>query len=167
MFIYSMEKELHQYIVDNFTDFFDFNYSFSEFTVASGRIDIIGKKDDVIYVVELKMDIVNEKTIEQLSRYLMDVQYLSPGQEVIGIAAAPDIKDGLEIPFSNIELMKLDNVELNSRAIKRPVTFTIDGDIIDRLRALSKETHIPQTKLANMAIDEFLDKKEKEGEVSV
>lgn len=159
MFIYSKEKELHQHIVDNFLDFFDFNYLSSEFTVDSGRIDIIGTKDNVVYVVELKRDIVDEKTIEQLSRYLMDVQFLYPGQEVIGIAAAPDIKEGLEIPFSNIELMKLDNVELNSRAIKRPVTFTIDENIIERLRSLSKETHIAQARLANMAIDEFLDKK--------
>ena len=162
MFIYSKEKELHQHIVDNFLDFFDFNYLSSEFTVDSGRIDIIGTKDNVVYVVELKRDIVNEKTIEQLSGYLMDVQFIYPDQEVIGIAAAPDIKEGLEIPFSNIELMKLDNVELNSRAIKRSVTFTIDEDIIDRLKALSKRTHIPRTRLAQMAIDEFITKKEKE-----
>ena len=162
MFIYSKEKELHQHIVDNFLDFFDFNYLSSEFTVDSGRIDIIGTKDNVVYVVELKRDIVNEKTIEQLSSYLMDVQFLYPGKEVIGIAAAPDIKEGLEIPFSNIELMKLDNVELNSRAMKRLVTFKIDENIIDRLRILSKETHIPQTRLTKLALDEFITKKEKE-----
>ena len=46
--------------------------------------------------------------------------------------------------------------------MKKPVTFTIDENIIDRLRALSKETHIAQAKLASMAIDEFITKKEKE-----
>jgi len=46
--------------------------------------------------------------------------------------------------------------------MKKPVTFTIDENIVDRLRALSKETHIPQAKLASMAIDEFITKKEKE-----
>ena len=162
MFIYSKEKELHQHIVDNFLDFFDFNYLYSEFTVDSGRVDIIGTRDNEVYVVELKRDIVNEKTIEQLSRYLMDVQLLYPGQEVIGIAAAPDVKEGLEIPFSNIELMKLNNVELNSKALKRPVTFTIEESIIDRLRKLSKDTHIPQARLVQMAIDEYVTKKEKE-----
>src|SRR5699024_12692634 len=114
MFIYSKEKELHQHIVDNFLDFFDFNYLSSEFTVDSGRIDIIGTKDNVVYVVEVKRDIVNDKIIEQLSSYLMDVQFIYSGKEIIGIAATPDIKESVEITFSNIQLMKLDNVILNS-----------------------------------------------------
>src|SRR5699024_3656170 len=160
MFIYSKEKELHQHIVDNFLDFFDFNYLSSEFTVDSGRIDIIGTKDNVVYVVELKRDIVNDKTIEQLSSYLMDVQFLYPGKEIIGIAAAPDIKEGLEIPFSNIELMKLDNVELNS--MRKSVSFVFDKELIDRLKKLSEETYIPQARLAALALDEFISKKEKE-----
>ena len=43
--------------------------------------------------------------------------------------------------------------------MKKAVTFTLDEETIERLRELSKETHIAQARLANMAIDEFLDKK--------
>ena len=50
--------------------------------------------------------------------------------------------------------------------MKKAVTFTLDEETIKKLRELSKETHIAQAKLANIAIDEFLDKKEREGEVS-
>src|SRR5699024_8231003 len=124
------------------------NYLSSEFTVDSGRIDIIGTKDNVVYVVELKRDIVNDKTIEQLSSYLMDVQFLYPGKEIIGIAAAPDIKEGLEIPFSNIELMKLDNVELNSR--RKSVSFVFDKELIDRLKKTIRRNSHPTSEACSV-----------------
>lgn len=46
--------------------------------------------------------------------------------------------------------------------MKKPVTFTIEESVIDRLRKLSKDTHIPQARLVQMAIDEYVTKKEKE-----
>lgn len=139
MFTYSREKELHEYIVDNFLDFFDFEYLSSEFTIDSGRVDILGMKDDVIYVVELKRDKVTQSTIEQLSNYLPDIELSHPDKEVIGIAAAPYIDYDLEIPSPNINTMKLKNVELSLEGMKQKKSFTLDADVYEKLKELAEK----------------------------
>lgn len=161
MFTYSREKELHEYIVDNFLDFFDFEYLSSEFTIDSGRVDILGMKDDIIYVVELKRDKVAQSTIEQLSNYLPDIELLHPDKEVIGIAAAPYIDYDLEMPSPNINTMKLKNVELSLEGMKQRQSFTFDKELIDRLKKVSKDTGIPQARIVSDAIEVKL--KELEG----
>ena len=154
MFTYSREKELHEYIVDNFLDFFDFEYLSSEFTIDSGRVDILGMKDDIIYVVELKRDKVTQSTIRQLSNYLPDIELLHPDKEVIGIAAAPYIDYDLEIPSPNINTMKLNNVELSLEGMKQRQSFTFDKKTIDLLKKTSEKTDIPQSRIAERAIIE-------------
>ena len=154
MFTYSREKELHEYIVDNFLDFFDFEYLSSEFTINSGRVDILGMKDDVIYVVELKRDKVTQSTIKQLSNYLPDIELLHPDKKVIGIAAAPYIDYDLEIPSPNINTMKLNNVELSLAGMKQRQSFTFDEETIKLLKEASNKTDIPQSRIAEKAITE-------------
>ena len=145
---------MHEYIVDNFPDFFDFEYLSSEFTIDSGRVDILGMKDDVIYVVELKRDKVTQSTIKQLSNYLPDIELLHPDKEVIGIAAAPYIDYDLEIPSPNINTMKLNNVELSLVGMKQRQSFTFDEETIKLLKEASDKTDIPQSRIAEKAIRE-------------
>lgn len=42
---------------------------------------------------------------------------------------------------------------------KTPITIGIDNEIYEKLKAYSEETMIPQTRLINKALQEFLDKK--------
>ena len=42
--------------------------------------------------------------------------------------------------------------------MKIRVTYTLDEDLIERLRCASEETMIPQSKIVNEAIKEYLDK---------
>lgn len=51
------------------------------------------------------------------------------------------------------------------KKMKRLVSFRFEEELVERLKKLSEETYIPQTKLAELAIVEFVEKKEKEGEV--
>ena len=158
MFTYSREKELHEYIVDNFPDFFDFEYLSSEFTIDSGRVDILGMKDDVIYVVELKRDKVTQSTIEQLSNYLPDIELLNPDKEVIGIAAAPYIDYDLEIPSPNINTMKLKNVELSLEGMKQKKSFTLDADVYEKLKELAEKDDRSVSQQLNKLLKDYLKK---------
>lgn len=42
--------------------------------------------------------------------------------------------------------------------MKKPVTYTIDNEVITRLKELSKKTMAPQSRLVEAAILEYLDK---------
>lgn len=46
--------------------------------------------------------------------------------------------------------------------MKKIITFRLEEEMIERLRRLSKETYIPQVKLAEMAIEDLIKKKEEE-----
>lgn len=46
--------------------------------------------------------------------------------------------------------------------MRKSVSFVFDKELIDRLKKLSEETYIPQARLAALALDEFITKKEKE-----
>lgn len=43
---------------------------------------------------------------------------------------------------------------------KKRVTYTLDEELIERLRDVSEKTMIPQAKIVNEAIIEYLDKME-------
>lgn len=165
MFTYKTEKELHEYLVKHFNDFFDFDYISSEFIITSGRIDILGKDDNTIYVVELKRDFVTNATIEQLSNYIPEIQSLNPDKVVLGIAVAPKIDDKVNIDSlpSNITIKTLDNVkfiEPEHNFTKKRITFTLDEKIIKELKETSERTMIPQARIVEQAIIDFLKKLE-------
>ena|SRR5699024_4854437 len=146
MFTYTKEKELHDYIANNFAEFFAFDYLSSEYAVSSGRIDMLGTKDNTLYVIELKRDIVTQSTIEQLSRYLSDIAVLHPDKEVIGIAAAPVVDTSLIIDDHPIETLEIKGVKLLS--VPRSVGFTLDGDLIERMKRITDEVGISQSRIA-------------------
>lgn len=163
MFTYSTEKELHEFIVNNFNLYFDFTYNSSEYIVQGGRVDILGIDDNAVYVIEIKRDIVTQKTIEQLSAYLPQIKLQSNSREVYGIAAAPQIDSRLDIDLlpKNISIKVLDNVEFirpESHITRQRVTFTFDEELINYLKEVSEKTMIPQSRLAEQAIKEYLDK---------
>ena len=151
MFTYTKEKELHDYIANNFAEFFAFDYLSSEYAVSSGRIDMLGTKDNTLYVIELKRDIVTQSTIEQLSRYLSDIAVLHPDKEVIGIAAAPVVDTSLIIDDHSIETLEIKGVKLLS--VPKSVGFTLDGDLIERMKRITDEVGISQSRIASDGIE--------------
>lgn len=44
---------------------------------------------------------------------------------------------------------------------KKRVTYTFDVELIERLKSMSEKTMIPQSRLAEQAIKEYLEKMEK------
>ena len=46
--------------------------------------------------------------------------------------------------------------------MKKKVVFEFEQELIERLRELSKETYIPQVRIMQMALEKFMDEKEKE-----
>lgn len=42
---------------------------------------------------------------------------------------------------------------------KKRVTFTLDEDLIKKLKKKSEETHIPQAKIVTLALEAYLSKK--------
>ena len=45
--------------------------------------------------------------------------------------------------------------------MKKRVTFTFDVELIDKLKAMSEKTMIPQSRLAEQAIKEYLEEMER------
>lgn len=163
LFTYTKEKELHEYIVEHFDRYFDFDYISSEFIIESGRVDIIGQSDNIIYVIEIKRDIITDSTIEQLTGYVIDMQRRKPHKRVEGIAIAPTIdKDiNLSLISDNITLKTIDDVRYvpsQSNSTRKRITFTLDEEKLDQLKLVSNLTDIPQSRLVEQAIKDVLKK---------
>lgn len=43
---------------------------------------------------------------------------------------------------------------------RKAVTFVIDKELAERLRAVSKQTYIPQAKIVSLALEEYIKKLE-------
>lgn len=163
MFTYSKEKELHEHIVEHFKNYFDFNYVSSEFIISSGRVDIIGKDDSTIYIVEIKRDYITTSTIQQLANYIPDIQRMNPTKTIKGIAVAPYIDDKVNLeslPY-NITIQTIDDVtfkEPEHHTTKKRVTFTLDDELLKQLKSISSATSIPQARIVEQAIKEYLEK---------
>lgn len=163
MFTYSKEKELHEYIVEHFNNYFDFNYVSSEFIISSGRVDIIGKDDNTIYIVEIKRDYITTSTIQQLANYIPDIQRMNPTKTIKGIAVAPYIHDKVnrEALPPNITIQTIDDVtfkEPEHHTTKKRVTFTLDDELLKQLKSISSATSIPQARIVERAILEYITK---------
>lgn len=163
MFTYSKEKELHEFIVDNFNRYFDFEYNSSEYVINGGRVDILGKDDNSIYVIEIKRDIVTDSTLKQLSSYIPTIQEQHPDKEVFGIAVAPAIDKRINLNSlpPNVNIKIIDDVtflEPERNHTKKRVTFTLDEKTIDDLKSVSEQTMIPQARLVEEAIKQIVEK---------
>jgi len=141
MFAYAIERELQDHIVANFSDFFDFRYVGQEVKVKDIRgltVDLVGEDDKTVYLIELKRDIVDISTINQIRRYLK--KYISSsGKDVIGIVAAPEIKESARLsinPDEHIQLVELKNVKYNKKEVKiKGISFTKEMlDKVDNYR---------------------------------
>ena len=157
MFVYSVESELHKHIVDNFNRFFEFDYISSEFIINSGRIDIVGKRDDTLYIVELKRDKIDQQAINQLSNYLSEMKTHRPNENIVGIAAAPRIDELLELGPLPIKTMELKDVRYE--AISRMVV-TLEKDDHERIKELAEKDNRNVSNYMQVLIKEHIEKME-------
>lgn len=159
MFTYKVEKELHSFIVDNFSNYFDFKYIKSEVLLPVGRVDILGEDDTTVYVIEIKRDCVNKAAITQVTGYIPQVELLYPNKKVVGIVVAPVVEKGAADINPDIKIVELTDVNfippVSKSTIKR-ITFTLDEDLIKELKEKSEETHIPQAKIVSLALQDYL-----------
>lgn len=169
MFVYTKEKQLHEFLIDNFNQYFDFTYSGSEVVIPNGRIDLLGEDQSHIYVIEIKRDEVNEFTISQLSSYLPFVRELYPDKKVIGIATAPKVNKKMklfELP-SNVIIKTLNGVKCDESKItkinglrnRKVLSNAVDYELYEGIRELSKETQVPISRLLDEAIEDLLEKR--------
>lgn len=161
MFTYTMEQELHDHLIENFSDYFNFNHVASEMVIPVGRVDILGEDSSTIYVVELKRKEVDLKSIRQVNGYLPYFREKHPGKKVVGIVAAPSINkdvDVYKLPL-DIKVKTLDNVHCNipeftgNSGLRNRGRFstTVDVDLLEGLRQLSEDTMVPISKLLDQA----------------
>lgn len=140
MFGYTKENELHRYIVDNFNNFYDYEYIDSEIYITGGlkskKIDILAKDKDVYYIIELKRDFVNQATINQLSGYIKEMSALHPDKTFRGIASAPKKEKVKYIP-TGIEVKLLDTVEYTNVC----TGVSLPKSIVSKIRMDAKKNH--------------------------
>lgn len=166
MFKFKLEEELQNHILENFGDFYEFDLIGNEITIENGRIDILGKDNDNIYVVELKRAEITVESIEQVSSYLPYVQERHPNKNIIGIVSAPNINrkvDLSKIP-DNIRLKILKNVQCvvktnHQLTERKPLSNAVKIELYDALKQLSEETKVPISKLLDEAIEDLLTKR--------
>lgn len=157
MFIYSVESELHKHIVDNFNKFFEFDYISSEFIINSGRIDIVGKRDETLYIVELKRDKIDQKAINQLSNYLSEMKAQRPNENIVGIAAAPQIDESLELSSLPIKTMELQDVRYESIS---KMVVTLEKEDHERIKELAAKDNRNVSNYMQVLIKEHIERME-------
>lgn len=131
MFKYEFEDELQEYIIKNFNQYFPFMFVANEVSVSSfnKRIDLLGEDENNVYIIELKRDVINNKAIKQLKKYL---SLYKTNKNKIGIAAALRILNDVQIN-ENIFTLKLDNVKYLKRPLKR-IKLNIDKDLLHKVK---------------------------------
>lgn len=131
MFAYTSEKELQDYIIENFSEFFNFKYVSQEFSINNGpEIDLVGEDDNNIYFIELKRVFINRSTVHQVRKYIdtYSSNFLKP---IIGIAASLSFKN------SAIEEVKL-HKDINLVQLKN--VFCTHSNDLDMMLKLSEQT---------------------------
>jgi len=157
IFYFDTERELQDYIINHFNMFFPFRFISQNIPLNStnkrncNTIDIIGQDDNTTYIIELKRDIILPSTMKQLKNYVAQYQSLFPTEKVVGIAAAPEIRNDVKTT-ETLKAQKLKDVYCN--IIK--VTLYLDPDIWKRFRILAVERDRDYSGLVTEALDEYL-----------
>lgn len=119
MFEYRYEKELVDFLVLNFEEYFDFKFIGREIHVKSGYIDLLGEDDDTVYIIEIKKRMINLESLEQAIRYRDSFETKKQKKIVV---AAPEIEKGLmEYVSDEIILMTLEGVKYKEDEVKHPI----------------------------------------------
>ena len=159
MFNYHTERELHNHLIKHFNDFFQCEFLSSEVTFKGGRIDLLGIMDEVLYIIELKRDIVSNNTIKQLRTYL---DRYEPGKKKIGIAAAPGIDSEIDISVldNDIKILKLIDVNWSLKEDTQSTTVVLDKVVNEKLKKIAKECKRSASGQMAFIIEKFIDEYE-------
>ena len=159
MFKYVTESELHDYLVDNFHLYFDFPLKANEYQLSKGRVDFLGDDSETLYVIELKKEIINKHTINQLKRYMKTMSIDFPNRKIKGIATAPEVASTLDVSAlpDNIEIKLLDNVYYHGK-INSCITLT--DTVKEALERIAASENRSLNNLIETILKDYLQKEE-------
>jgi len=155
MFSYKTESELHQYLLSNFSDYFEFSLLADEYELAKGRIDFLGEDEKNIYIVELKKDLIDKHTINQIQKYMDTIKEEFPNKNIKGVAIAPKVISTLneeELP-KNISIRTIDDVKYVG---KTHSLLHIDGVLKEQLENEAKEQNRSFNNLIETILKDYL-----------
>lgn len=157
MFKYAVESELHDFVLENFNNYFEFPLKANEFELSKGRIDFLGEDKEALYVIELKKDKIDKHAIKQLQKYIETMQSDFPGRVIKGIATAPELISTLDISSlpPNIEVKILDDVYYNG---KTRSLITLDDELKAELEKIAKEQNRSLNNLIETILKDYLKK---------
>lgn len=163
MFKFTLESDLVDYLIENFSQYFNCEYMGREVRIKHLAVDIIGETDNIIALIEVKRDYINANTVKQLAKYM---EQYETDKDIVGIAVAPKIDpacNSITIP-ENMILREINDVEYVKNPNNR-ITYatTVETGLVKKLKKLSELTRIPQSRLIDEAILDLLKKHEKEG----
>ena len=120
VFEYKTEKELQDYIINNFSKFFPFSYKCREECRGGKFIDIVGEDDVFNYLIETKRFIATPETVKQLEFYL---DHYYSAKQLRGIILAPELH-GLDVAKTygkndNIEILCPTNIRCTANPINK------------------------------------------------
>lgn len=109
----SLERDLETFIFENIDSVEDGlkpyrGESGRQYTVESGRIDILATdKDDNFVVIELKADKGGDAVLTQTLAYMVDIEKIAEQRKVRGIIIARDFSSKLVSAVSRVQDIKL------------------------------------------------------------
>lgn len=165
VFEYETELQLQDYVIENFSSFFSFNYIGRERWVNGKYVDIIGEDDETLYIIELKRFAATRETVKQVQSYINFFKYSK--KKIKGIVMAPEV---YKIdPFlkygddNNIEIMLIPNVRCTGSKLSKQQqssvkygnrhTMYISANVSQMLYELANGRTILQ--IADMAVNEL------------
>ena len=134
MFKFTLESDLVDYLIENFSQYFNCEYMGREVRIKHLAVDIIGETDNIIALIEVKRDYINANTVKQLAKYM---EQYETDKDIVGIAVAPKIDpacNSITIP-ENMILREINDVEYVKNPNNR-ITYatTVETGLVKNLK---------------------------------
>lgn len=143
MFEFHYEKELQNYLLKN-GYFENIKLLGEEFTILSKQIDIVGKDEECIYLIELKSNYISLSDFHNLKKRLNDLMAFNHLKKFKGLLLGTRISKKLEqeiLNEDNISYKIIDNVIYNPKLrykISRKYNYKCDDLEVLALRYFSR-----------------------------
>jgi DNA-binding Xre family transcriptional regulator len=160
MISYSSENELRDILIANCETHLGFKFIYKEYSVDGFRIDIIGEDEDFIYVVELKREVADLRTLSQINNYISAYRHYSK-KPVIGVIVALAFQAELKLSAPPEVIMKelvgFQYVPKEKHLYVKPILLKILKERDMTQNELANISGVPQSAISRFDVSESHD----------
>jgi DNA-binding XRE family transcriptional regulator len=160
MTFYSSEDELRDILIADCEMQLGFKFKYKEYNIDGFRIDIIGEDNDFIYIVELKRENADLRTLRQVNNYISAYKRYSE-KPIIGMIVAPVFQDELKFSVHPEVLLKelsgFQYVPKEKHLYVKPILLKILKERDMTQNELAKISDVPQSAISRFDVSESHD----------